>query len=303
MESLSRIKKMKANFHIIDSKSKLDLPPNDSASPVSNPDVEWPITPGVFECVAPYHLIYDSQLCITLMSGPFKTIFEVQDHFGTVTLTDLFDIEIPQIALTHSNVLNELNALFVLSVKDGAVSRRALRPRFRGQMYPISFSLDTSILFLASPSVTNFEQLEQMGLAIADIGKGSSLYELLEKYSYCNPKMDLSGQLEKAKHQLKVEKAEVEKARGHTDSILHRMLPVQVASDLKRNGTVIPREFSQVSILFTAIPNFETICEESSSLQVVTLLNDLYTRFDSLVETYQVYKVRYYWCLLCIVFQ
>ncbi|XP_064392745.1 guanylate cyclase soluble subunit beta-2-like isoform X3 [Halichondria panicea] len=287
------IKKVKANFHIIKSKSEFETEPK--INPITSTDVDWPVTPEIFESIAPYHLIFNSDLKILRMSVPFSRIIECQHITDHPKIGDLFDIEIPQVELTHGNILNESNALFILSVKHstsyGVVSKRTLRPSFRGQMCPFSSSLDSPILFLASPAVNSFEQLEQMGLSIADIGKSSSLHVLLESNNDYTPQMDLSRQLEKAKNQLEMEKAAVEKARRHTDLILHRMLPVKVASVLKQNGYVAPMEFSQVSILFTAIADFQKICKETSSHQVVTMLNDLFTRFDNLLETYQVYKV------------
>ncbi len=293
------IKKVKANFHIIKPRSEFETEPKtNSTTSTTTTAVEWPVTPELFESIAPYHLIFDSDLKILRMSVPFSRIIEPQHITDHPKIGDLFDIEIPQVALTYGNILNESNALFILSVKHstsyGAISKRILRPSFRGQMCPFSSSLDSPILFIASPAVNSFEQLEQMGLSIADIGKSSSLHILLKRNNDYNPQMDLSRQLEKAKNQLEMEKAAVEKAKRHTDLILHRMLPVQVASVLKQNGFVAPMEFPQVSILFTAIADFQQICKENSSHQVVTLLNDLFTRFDNLVETYQVYKVWLY---------
>jgi len=66
-----------------------------------------------------------------------------------------------------------------------------------------------------------------------------------------------------------------------------------VAEKLKMGLAVDPEEFSDVTIYFSDIVGFTTIAAHCSPVQVVDLLNDLYTIFDATINAYNVYKVRY----------
>lgn len=64
-----------------------------------------------------------------------------------------------------------------------------------------------------------------------------------------------------------------------------------MADALKLGNVIQPEHFDGVTIYFSDIVQFTSLCARSSAVQVVTLLNDLYTLFDSTIALFKVYKV------------
>ena len=66
-----------------------------------------------------------------------------------------------------------------------------------------------------------------------------------------------------------------------------------VAERLKVGEPVLPELYDAVTVFFSDIVGFTSLSSASTPMQVVDLLNDLYTTFDDTIERHDVYKVKY----------
>lgn len=256
-------------------------------------DTQWPITPELFCQISPFHILFDHNLSILSMGDSIAQLLPVRNA-NELSVGDYFSVEVPNATLSYKNIRLHSAGLFIIKINNGILSshkRKLSIPRFRGQMIPLSSMPNSPVLFLGSPAVNSFQELSFMGMSSQHLALYDPLHELLKNNTYLASKVNLSDELERAKHHVEVEKTKVYREKKRIDDLLQAMLPAHVATELKANGYATPQEFSQISILFTGLENFDAICKHKNPLEVVVLLNRLFKRFDGLVEKHGVYKV------------
>lgn len=89
-----------------------------------------------------------------------------------------------------------------------------------------------------------------------------------------------------------LQKYAIQEQRDQADKLLYNVLPEQIAEQLKQSPQTIAEEFESASVLFADIVNFTPISARFGPLEVVEMLNELFSRFDELVDRYGVEKIQ-----------
>jgi adenylate cyclase len=92
-------------------------------------------------------------------------------------------------------------------------------------------------------------------------------------------------ELQKEKQLLEMEKEKAER-------LLLNILPKAMAERLKQGQRTIAARYESVTVLFADIVDFTTLANHSGPEVLVSLLNDLFTRFDRLTDQYGLEKIK-----------
>ena len=89
-----------------------------------------------------------------------------------------------------------------------------------------------------------------------------------------------------------VEKSsELDEEKSRSDTILYQMIPKSIAERLKKSSSVDSEFFKSVTLMFSSVVDFTKLSLNFSPMELVDILNYLYTYFDDKIENYDVYKV------------
>ncbi len=76
------------------------------------------------------------------------------------------------------------------------------------------------------------------------------------------------------------------------EALLLNILPREIAAILKNESHIIADQFDSASILFADVVNFTPMSARMTPTEVVGILNDVFSYFDTLVEKYGVEKIK-----------
>jgi PAS domain S-box-containing protein len=85
---------------------------------------------------------------------------------------------------------------------------------------------------------------------------------------------------------------ELRRERRKTEHLLLNILPQKIAERLKRGPTIIAENFAEVTVLFADIVEFTSLSARISPTDLITLLNQIFSAFDSLMEEQGLEKIK-----------
>jgi len=91
---------------------------------------------------------------------------------------------------------------------------------------------------------------------------------------------------------LKKIEEQLSKEKEKADSALKKILPEEVAEELKLKGKVTPRYYKLVTVLFADVKGFLSFCKDISPQQLLNELNEYFDEFDEIVQNNNVEKIK-----------
>ena len=100
--------------------------------------------------------------------------------------------------------------------------------------------------------------------------------------------------LARVRNQLALQEAifEAKEARRQADQLLHALLPEKAADEIRSIGTVIPRRYENVAVLFCDVTNFTDYCEKHEPEEVVSRLDALFVIFERIAAKHGLEKIK-----------
>uniref|UniRef100_A0A8C3FN28 guanylate cyclase n=1 Tax=Chrysemys picta bellii TaxID=8478 RepID=A0A8C3FN28_CHRPI len=204
-----------------------------------------------------------------------------------------FTVVHPQVTFTIFSIRKFINSQFVLRGICRGVNQNVLELLhaflFKGQM--IWMESIQCMIYLCSPKLRSLEELEEQKMHISDIAQHDTTRDLILLNQQRLAEIELSNQLERKKEELRILSKNLEAEKKKTETLLYAMLPKHVANLLKEGKKVEAGEFNSCTILFSDIVTFTNICSACEPIQIVNMLNSMYSKFDRLTSVHNVYKV------------
>ncbi|CAM5076462.1 unnamed protein product [Natator depressus] len=239
----------------------------------------------------PFHIVFDEELRIKQAGvNVQKFVPGLRRPGGRVD--KYFTVVHPQVTFTIFSIRKFINSQFVLRAhREMLPDSRRNQPmlKLRGQM--IWMESIQCMMYLCSPKLRSLEELEEQKMHISDIAQHDTTRDLILLNQQRLAEIELSNQLERKKEELRILSKNLEAEKKKTETLLYSMLPKHVANLLKEGKKVEAGEFNSCTILFSDIVTFTNICSACEPIQIVNMLNSMYSKFDRLTSVHNVYKV------------
>ncbi|MBD2542307.1 hypothetical protein H6G72_00100 [Planktothricoides sp. FACHB-1370] len=78
----------------------------------------------------------------------------------------------------------------------------------------------------------------------------------------------------------------------NTETLLLNISPKLIAQRLKQNPGLIADNFESVTVMFANIVGFTNLSAQIYALELVKLLNEIFSRFDALAQRHKLEKIK-----------
>merc|ERR1719369_1522186 len=276
----------------------------------SRKDASMPVRAAIIFEMFPFCILYNANMEVTVLGIALRQI--IPKIIGK-PLSSWWELVKPLVEFKWEVILTRMNSMFELATqeevdklgKSGSASSGGFSSdlnlldedvdktlHIKGQM--VFMDAWECILFLACPMMKDLNHLFWTGLFINDLSMHDYSRDIMlaTTQERIQMKMLLAG-AEKKAEVLEAQTKKANEIKKKSDDLISQMLPKKVADDLAKGKTneEVCESFEVVTMLFSDIVTFTVICSHLKPLQVVQLLNNMYTLFDFLCDQNAVYKV------------
>ncbi|KAG5889196.1 hypothetical protein JTB14_000621 [Gonioctena quinquepunctata] len=240
----------------------------------------------------PWHFVLDRRLELVQLGSGFMRLFgQFLTTHGTSVAT-YFEFHRPRsITLAFNEIIKRANTPFVLAIRElpGETLFPAEGLQLKGQMVYCPES--HSILFIGSPFIDGLEGLTGSGLFISDIPLHDATRDVILVGEQARAQDGLRRRMDKLKSSIEEGNRAVDKEREKNVSLLHLIFPPDIAKRLWLGEAIEAKTHDDVTMLFSDIVGFTSICCTATPMMVINMLENLYNQFDVFCGQIDVYKV------------
>nr|XP_029508542.1 guanylate cyclase soluble subunit alpha-2 [Oncorhynchus nerka] len=282
------------------SPSPSSIPPSSVTLPTENPKQTLPplslsptdlrIGPATFCRAFPFHLVLGPSMELLQLGEGLRRQARIEPH-RTLSFRDCFEIISPRIQPTFQAILLRLASPFTIRTRPDC-SQSGTKEKVmevKGQMIHVPES--STLMFLGSPRVDKLEELMGRGLYLSDIPIHDATRDVILVGQQAKAQDGLKNRMDKLKATLENTHQALEEEKRRTVDLLYSIFPGDVAQKLWQGESVPARKFDDVTMLFSDIVGFTAVWAQCTPMQVISMLNELYTRFDYQCGILDVYKI------------
>merc|ERR1719225_2597788 len=238
-------------------------------------DASMPIRAATIFEMFPFCVLFNPEMNVTMLGVALRMIIPKIIGEG---LSSWFELVKPLVEFKWDVINSRINSMFELATQEEVdklgKSEGSSSREFSSELMLLDDDVDKTLhikgqmvfmkewdamLFLACPMLPKLENLIWTGLFVNDLSMHDYSRDIMKK----------------------------------SDDLISQMLPKKVADDLAKgkSNEEVCEAYEMVTMLFSDIVTFTVICSHLKPLQVVQLLNNMYTLFDFLCDQNAVYKV------------
>ncbi len=99
-------------------------------------------------------------------------------------------------------------------------------------------------------------------------------------------------EIKKAEKEIGLQKEKLETEKQKSETLLHNILPKEIALELIRKGAVKPKLYRKVTVMFADFRGFTKICEKLPFKELVYELDNHFKKFDAIIDSFYIEKIK-----------